>query len=197
MGDETKVDDVKVDDVKVDDKEPMIPESRLRGLAKQNAELSQKLRALEEVANAKKIEGLSETERLKVEKEAATNKAAELATKHAALETKLKRAAILNHWKDAATPRVADLIDLDKVALDDNGEIDETSKILLKDWRSKDENKPLFNSQRRGGTTPAPSDGAGAMTKEAYARILSDPKATPAEKQKAHEQFMATFLQRQ
>jgi len=173
--------------------EDMIPASRLRGLIKEKSQLEQRIVALEETLNSKKLEGMTEVERLKAEKDALAGKTTEWESKYSSLETRLKRAAVLNHFKDAATPRVADLVDLERVELDGNGDLTDTSKVLLKDWRNRDENKPLFQSPRRGGNTPAPASDAGQMTKADYVKILNDPNKTQAEKQQAHERYLKQF----
>jgi len=175
---------------KAEPTEEMIPASRLRGLIKEKAQLEQRMVALEESLNSKKLEGMSEVERLKAEKETTEAKAKDWEDKYGELRTRLKRAAVLNHFADASTPRVADLVDLSKVELDDRGDLTKASKSVLKEWKSRDENKPLFASPRRGGNSPAPGSSVGTLSKEGYAKIINDPKRSSEEKQAAHDQYV-------
>jgi len=174
--------------------ERMIPESRLIGLVKENASMMQKLKSLEEKLATRSLDGLSEMERLKAERESLTEKLTESTTRAVATETRLKRSAVKAHFgSEMLSSAVVDLAPLDAVDLDENGDLTEGAKAALKAWRQRPEIRPLFGTQRRPGNTPSPGEDGLVVGKDQYLSILADPAKTQQQKQAAHEAFLRSL----
>jgi len=174
-----------------------VPASRLRGLVSEKAKLERQVKDLQDQMKKRATEGLTDMERMKLEKEELAAELKENEARSDLLETTSKQTMVRVHFGDRlVSPRVVSLVPLDLVEMDDTNELTASSKARLDAWARQAENKGLFHPERRAGNSPKAGDAASAITAEEYRAIMTDKTKTPAQKQQAHERYLASFASR-
>ena len=174
------------------EKEEMIPASRMRGIIKEKAAAEEKLRKIQKQLDLKNKEGLSDAERLKLEKEEVAAKLQEKESVLSKMEGKLKRAALRTYLSDARSPEVIKIVPDELIDLDDDDTLTTASQAAIDAWKRKPNIAGMFNPARRGGNSPLAGDGR-PITREEYEKIKRDPSKTDAEKQAIHVRYIASL----